>query len=268
MAHTDFEQYRAALEEPVDQIATTIPTATVIAGRFTDMWTLTRPVAGVAPTAAVVPTNATPGTFQHTNAGAGQKQLLGAQLNLVFPGVHLIVDRLSHQGGLSGTDITAQTTNLPTAALTRYTSGVGVMIGVSIYTLIGTTATTVSVSYTNSDGVAGRTSIPHIIGGTNFREVARLLLLPLQEGDVGVRSVESVTLTASTGTIGNFGITLFKPLAAVICDDIVGSSISHFVTGKFGGGLPAVEANAALSIIAMHSTTSPIGQSVTYLTEA
>lgn len=127
----------------------------------------------------------------------------------------LLIDRLSHQGGLSGTVTTAQTTNLPTAALTRYTSGVGVMIGLEIYTQIGTTATTVTVSYTNQAGTSGRTSLARVFGGTNFREVNRIMPIPLADGDTGARSVESVTVLATTGTAGNFGVTLYKPLVVL-----------------------------------------------------
>jgi hypothetical protein len=42
-----------------------------------------------------------------------------------------------------------------------------------------------------------------------------MTLLPLQQGDSGVRAVASVTAAASTGTVGNFGVTLFKPLMSI-----------------------------------------------------
>ena len=124
----------------------------------------------------------------------------------------ILADRVSHQGGLSGIVTTAQTTNLPTGALTRFTSGVGVCIALEIYTAIGATATTVTVSYTNQAGTAGRTSQASVFGGSLSNAVARFVILPLQDGDTGVRSVESVTVLATTGTAGAFGVTLFKPL--------------------------------------------------------
>lgn len=124
-----------------------------------------------------------------------------------------VYDRLSHQGGLVGNITTAQTTNLPTAALTRYTSGVGVMIGLEQYTGVGGTATTATVSYTNQAGTPGQISKPVVFGGAGGgNTVARMFVVPLADGDTGAKSVESVTLAASTGSAGNFGITLFKPL--------------------------------------------------------
>jgi hypothetical protein len=134
----------------------------------------------------------------------------------------VLCDRLSHQGGLSGTATGAQTTNLPTAALTRYTDGVGVMLGLEIYTQIGTTATTITASYTDQDGNTGQTTAATAWGATGFREASRLVVLPLAAGDTGVRAVASVTAAATTGTAGNFGVTLFKPLVAIPC---VGSVI-------------------------------------------
>lgn len=122
-------------------------------------------------------------------------------------------DRLSHQGGLVANISTTQTTNLPTSPLTRYTSGVGVMIGLEQYGSVGGTATTATVSYTNQAGTPGQTSKPVLFGGSSGGNVVgRMFVVPLADGDTGVQSVESVTLAASTGTAGNFGVTLFKPL--------------------------------------------------------
>jgi hypothetical protein len=133
-------------------------------------------------------------------------------------GTVIIYDRLVQSSGHSGIVTTAQTVN--TAALTRYTSGVGVFMGVCIFSTVGTTATTFTVSYTNSSGTSGRTSPACTIGGTNDRNTARFICIPLQVGDVGVQSVQSVTLAATTGTAGNFGIVLWRPLLAVSSPDI------------------------------------------------
>lgn len=125
----------------------------------------------------------------------------------------LLFDRLSHTGGLSGTVTTAQTTNLPTAALTRYTTGEGVRAAMQIYTTVGPTDFTTSCSYTNQAGTAGRTGqISRALGTPGSGSLG---IFTLQSGDTGVRSVESVTLSASTGTAGNFGVVLLKPLCVI-----------------------------------------------------
>lgn len=255
MAIADLAAYKALLSDG-EAIPVTIATTTTAAGRPSDMWVPAPPV-GTAPTTAVAPTSATAGALSFTN-GSGRLNLLGARLNGVNPGTFMVIDRLSHQGGLSGTVTTAQTTNLPTAALTRYTTGVGVMIGLSIYTQIGTTGTTVTASYTNQAGTSGRTTPAVVLGGTGFREANRMIMLPLQSGDTGVQSVQSVTVLATTGTAGAFGVTLYKPLFAIGLESMHGVFNGGFVTGGVGGGIPEILDNACLSLIAISGSTNPM----------
>lgn len=164
----------------------------------------------------------------------------------------IICDRLSHQAGLSANVSGTQSTNLPTAALTRYTNGVGVMIGMANYDTnnAGATSSLVTASYTNSDGISGRTTTAVAISG---RSANRNFFLPLQSGDVGVKSVESITLTAATGTAGNFGIFLFKPLA-IFMQSYSGPSAFTMPTGGLMGGLPKVENDACLFFMILTAT--------------
>jgi hypothetical protein len=77
------------------------------------------------------------------------------------------------------------------------------------------------VTYTNQDGVAGRVSQTVIqnsvsVNGsivTSDRAIAnaRGPFIPLQAGDTGVRSVQSVTMLGAD--VGLFAIVLVKPLA-------------------------------------------------------
>ncbi len=112
-----------------------------------------------------------------------------------------------------------QQDTIATNALTRYTDGAGVMmmaVGQSASSAIGT----FTVSYTNQDGVAGRTSqatFTKIIsgGGTLVSSSTNAVagshpFVGLQAGDTGVRSVESVTFSAAGG--GLMAIVLVKPL--------------------------------------------------------
>ena len=122
-----------------------------------------------------------------------------------------LADFLVQSGGMSGTVTTEQTTGLPTVALSRYTNGDGIMAALIVYTSLGSTATTATLNYTNQSGTAGRTSQPIVVPAS---APARLILVfCLQDGDTGVRSVEGLTLAGSTGTAGNFGVLLFKPIA-------------------------------------------------------
>ena len=102
----------------------------------------------------------------------------------------------------------------------RYTDGAGVqMMAVSIAGRTG--GQTFSVSYTNQDGVSGRTSVTviqnsvSVIGSivTSNRAVSAAsgAFIPLQSGDTGVRSIESVTMNGQD--VGLFTLILVRPLA-------------------------------------------------------
>jgi hypothetical protein len=260
--------HNAALETNGAEITMlNMASSTSIAGRPFDLWLSMLP-AGVAPTTPVVPTRSTQGALGQQNGGANAKRILGAKLSTLNPGVYILADRLSHQGGLSGTTVGAQTTNLPTAALTRYTSGVGVMIGLTTLVALGATQTTVTVTYTNSDGVGGRVSPAVFIGSNGWRELNRMIMIPLQAGDQGVQSVQSVALTATTGTVGNFGVTLFKPLCAICVESTNGVVNANLFAGNFFGGLPEIVDDACIFPIAISSTsTNPMGNGLVIVQE-
>ena len=123
------------------------------------------------------------------------------------------------------------------------------MAGIVIYTSVGGTATTVTLSYTNSAGVSGRTSTATSFGGGGFREVGVLLPIPLQAGDTGVESIESVTVTATTGTAGNFGVCMFKPLSMISLESATGAMpLDSVSTGCIIGSLAEIDPNACLTI--------------------
>ena len=108
-----------------------------------------------------------------------------------------------------------------TVTIPRYTDGAGVQImAVSVAGRTGGQSFT--VSYTNSSGVAGRTTVAATqnsvsINGnivTSDKGIAGSYggpFLPLQTGDTGVRSIESVTMNGAD--VGLFTLVLVKPLA-------------------------------------------------------
>ena len=123
-----------------------------------------------------------------------------------------IIDRLVHMGGLDGTSVAAQTVS--TSALTRSTGGA--MAAVESYTGVGATQTTFTVSYTNQAGTAGQTSQPVLFGGApagRGTNAGSFVNISLAAGDTAVQAVSTLTLAASTLTVGNFGVTLYKPIS-------------------------------------------------------
>jgi hypothetical protein len=108
-----------------------------------------------------------------------------------------------------------------TLPLTRYTSGEGVQCMIVVASPMSQNGT-VSVSYTNSDGVSGRTSNASLLLSTVIGSIANTTattatanavapFIPLASGDRGIRSIESVTVSGSPG--GLLNAVLVKPLA-------------------------------------------------------
>ena len=148
----------------------------------------------------------------------------------------VLYDRLSHTGGLVGNVTTEQTTNLPTAALPRYTDGKDVLAFLEVYTAISTVNTTATIKYTNQDGVANRVSKPIVVATNNNSNAGSFTAFPLQNGDTGVRSVESFTMAGVSVAAGNMGITLCKKVAHLPVD--TGSYVerqAYRQTWSYGG---------------------------------
>jgi len=106
----------------------------------------------------------------------------------------------------------------------RYTNGVGVRAALVITTTAGATAHNLSMTYTNSASVGSRTMpftvsctasaiTPHIThSGTAANNYGPFL--PLASGDVGIESVQSVQLSASS-LAGTAALVLYKPILTI-----------------------------------------------------
>ena len=185
-------------------------------------------------------------------AGASEDTFL-ATLSMVgaTAGTFFLYDRLWHNSALNGTLTTAQTFTQP--ALTRHTDGIGVEIWLEWYTATGSTAVTATISYTNSDGVSGRTGTCSIAASP---VAGQMMMVALQAGDKGVQSVQSVTLSATTGTAGNFGVTLGKRKALI---PIPVANIASPPQDFAALGLPEIQDNACIAI-GVQCTATNTGQ--------
>lgn len=176
----------------------------------------------VPPTTYHNPDETTPGGLLQANPAAGFQRWLTALCATGNVGGRIVLyDRLLAISGLSGTVTTAQNINGGSpATLSRHyqdPNGLaddGTELLVEIYTTIGVTGTTITADYTNSSGGSATTQAA-AIGATGFREAQRCIRLPLAAGDTGVRDVTSVTLAASTGTAGNFGLVVARRLLEI-----------------------------------------------------
>lgn len=242
----------------VPRIAGVAATAPV-AGRGVSLWQYDgMPAGGATPTSAAIPDRTTTGAIPFTAPGGSrEKWLIGASVAPSVAGVFLLYDRLFHIGGLSGTSTSDQTVQgtTPTPALTRNTGGVGNMAWYEVYTAIGATSTTLTMTYTDQDGNTGVTSTMNI-GATGFNTATRAQRIPLAAGDTGIRAIDKVRLTATTGTAGNFGITIAQPLAWIPVGNAGIMGWRDYTTGL--PGIPAINTDACLALMFIPtSSTAP-----------
>jgi len=159
------------------------------------------------------------GQLLHVNPATGNsyvavlKALIttGSRGSLVY-----LCDRLWDSGGYSSTITTAQTVNSPTwpaRDIAGSTNGDGVMIMFEVrsVSLGAAPSASMSISYTNQAGTAGRTGTI-VLPSTVSQSVNNVYFFGLQSGDTGVRSVQSLTLSSSLVS-GTWGLSAVRVLA-------------------------------------------------------
>jgi hypothetical protein len=156
------------------------------------------------------------GQLPFINAGAGSEYLARfAAWCSSQVGSLLLCDRLWHNSGLSVTSTSLQSITSPAfPARDRdgSTNGADIQIGLEVSTVMGAGTPTITLGYTNSAGTAGRSAVSSAVGTT--MAVGDFVPLPLQAGDVGVRAVESLTLSA-TMTSGAYSLVAYRVLATL-----------------------------------------------------
>ena len=151
-----------------------------------------------------------------------------------------------------------------TVPLPRWADGRGVqMMAVTVAGHTGGQPFT--VSYTNQDGVAGRTTqvgtmSTQFVNGTilNSQQSGAAYenngpFLGLQAGDSGVQSVQSVTI-GGVGDVGLFALVLVKPLASIALCGIDAPTEIDYLT-DMGGSLPQIADDAYLNFLSLPNGT-------------
>jgi hypothetical protein len=195
--------------------------ANAAAGQFFSLWAAGgTPGAGAAPTTAAVCTSALTGALSFTNQTAPVTSYIGwlAIMNQTNSGSNLdIHDRIAHMGGLSGTVTTAQgaldlNALAPAAARLGAADYSDVQWWLEIYTALGATGVNATVAVTYDDASTG--NLAAVALGATPRAGRLYPLLPAVAGR-SIRAVTGVTLSATTGTAGNFGITATRQRTSV-----------------------------------------------------
>lgn len=151
------------------------------------------------------------GCLPIVNPSVGANYLTSLEIAASVNHTHDFFDVLWVNSGLVVTTTTAQsitTPTLPARDVNGTTNGEGCMIALLFVaaSTLAAVGSNLTVSYTNSDGTAGRTATLSAIVGSQVPAtpvIGTIVWFNLQAGDKGVRSIQSITLGTSmlTGTI-------------------------------------------------------------------
>ena len=239
--------------------------ANAAAGQFHSLWRATgQPGQGAIPAAAAV--------CDHTLVGAmGFRQQTapatsyGAWVNGVCSNSAVTIeihDRLMHMGGLVGNVAAAQTANLDVSA-NLATNNLDERKGdanfsdiqwwLEWYTDTGATAVTATVNVTYNDGTtANLTGVS--LAATRRASFMQPLngLIPAADSGKYIRDVNTVTLSATTGTAGSFGVTATRPRMTLPL--LLANKMEVFDWAQLG--LPEIFNSSCLFPIQLASTTT------------
>ena len=206
--------------------------ANTAAGQYHSLWRATgQPGQGAIPAAAANCNQSTVGGMRFSQQTAPAQSYLAyleaaSSNSATTMEVH---DRLMHMGGLNGTLTTAQTVGIDFNGVTA--DNMAERIGdadysdiqwwLEWYTDTGSTATTATVAVTYNDGTTGNLTGVSLAATRRASFMQPLNgLIPAAAAGKFIRAVNTVTLSASTGAAGNFGVTatrlrgtLFIPIA-------------------------------------------------------
>lgn len=248
--------------------------ATLVAGRPASLWALSgapgaggfdASLNGVVLTSSVTVPN---GAIPHFDPASGNAHLARLQAAALQAGTLLLLDRLWHNGGFTITSTGAQAitsptwpARCPTSGLDQApaTTGLGVYLAVEVSAATGLGTPTITISYTNSDGTAPRTAT-NIIATVATSAIGATYLIGLQAGDQGVRSVQSLTLSA-TWTSGTINLVAYRVLASL---ELAGAFIPNAIDAVTGG-MPRLYNGTVPWLVFIPNTTTASNVTGTYV---
>lgn len=193
------------------------------------------------------------------NPSVGANYLTEIQMGASVNHSHLLFDVLWVNSGLSITTTTNQaitTPTLPARDINGTTNGEGCMIAILCTAAVGlaAVASNATVSYTNSDGVAGSTATLAAIVGSQAPAtpvVGTLIWFNLQAGDKGVRSIEGLTLGTSWVS-GSISLMITRDIATI------GTTIPNVTAQKIIGspGIRLYNGTCMLHCVLSSATTA------------
>lgn len=218
---------------------------------------------------ALTDTTANATGIPHGGNVGGFKHLLNAAAQTAAattaPAVLMLVDLLGFYPITTVTTTGNQTLN-NTVTLPRYTDGAGVQAFLTPSTVMGAATPNLSIGYTNSAGTAGRATPATLPIGNTAAAVTSIVysgtgagkfgpFMPLAAGDAGVRSVQTVNLSASYVS-GVLNLVLAKPLMTLPITTL-GVTAERDLVNQFMS-MPKIYDGACLAWVMLAGAATPV----------
>ena len=183
----------------------------------------------------------------------------------VAPCVLMLVDLLGFYPITTVTTTGAQALN-NTVTLPRYANGAGVQAFLTPSTVMGAATPNLSLGYTNSAAVASRATPAVLPIGNSAAAVTSIVhsgtgngkfgpFVPLQAGDAGIRSVQSVNISASYLS-GVLNLVLCKPLMTLPVTTL-GVTAERDLVNQFAS-MPKIYDGACLAWLMLAGAATPV----------
>jgi hypothetical protein len=220
------------------------------------------PVLGVASSAGMAGealTAPVTGALRFQNPASGNSYLLNAGATSVgtTQTQAVLCDRLWQQSGIDVTVTTAQTINSvawPARDMNGATDGAGVWIALEVMVNTGAGGATPVIEYTNSANAGTRTGT--CLRYTASAQAGRICFFDLAAGDVGVRSVQSITLGTSL-TSGTVNLVALRPICYIPCP--ITTPFYNRPIDAFSAGFARVYDNSVLQPIILGNAGAAFG---------
>ena len=201
--------------------------------------------------------------------GTGYKVLLSAAAQTAAattaPCVLMLVDMLGFYPITTVTTTGAQTLN-NTVTLPRYTDGAGVQAFLTPSTVMGAATPNITLNYTNSAGTAGKATPATLPIGNTAAAVTSIVhsgtgtgkygpFIPLAAGDAGIRSVQSINLSASYVS-GVLNLVLCKPIMTLPITTL-GVTAERDLVNQFAS-MPRIYDGACLNWLMLAGAATPV----------
>lgn len=231
-------------------------TGTMVAGRAWSTWALAgAPGAGAfnATLNGVTLTAPQNGQIPWTNPSSGNGYLARLQGQATIPGTLLLLDRIWHNGGFTITSTSAQSITSPTWPArdkNGATLGDAILLAVEVSASTGSGTPTLTATYTNQAGTGSKTAT-NIVATVASSAAGSFYFLGLAAGDTGVRSVQSLQLSA-TWTSGTINMVAYRVLAML---ELTAANTPNAVD-PITGGFPRIYDGSVPFVVFIPSTTT------------